>query len=50
MPTTAKVAQKEVTLANRSAIILPYAIGANVSGVITTAILTGLYITFLLSK
>jgi Na+-transporting malonate decarboxylase carboxybiotin decarboxylase subunit len=49
VPTTAKVAQKEVTKANRSAIILPYAIGANVSGVITTAIITGLYITFLLS-
>lgn len=49
VPTTAKVAQKEVSLVNRSAIILPYAIGANVSGVITSAIFTGLYITFLLS-
>ncbi len=50
VPTTAKVAQKEVSLVNKSAIVLPYAIGANVSGVITTAIITGLYITFLSVK
>lgn len=50
VPTTAKVAQKEVSLVNRTAVILPYAIGANVSGVITTAIITGLYITFLIAK
>lgn len=47
VPTTAKVAQKEVTHANKQAIILPYALAANVSGVITTAIFTGLYVSFL---
>ncbi|MDY5647821.1 MAG: sodium ion-translocating decarboxylase subunit beta [Lachnospiraceae bacterium] len=47
VPTTAKVAQKEVTHANKQAVILPYALAANVSGVITTAILTGLYVSFL---
>ena len=47
VPTTAKVAQKEVTHVNKQAVILPYALAANVSGVITTAIFTGLYITFL---
>lgn len=47
VPTTAKVAQKEVTHVNKQAIILPYALAANVSGVITTAIFTGLYVSFL---
>lgn len=47
VPTTAKVAQKEVTHANKQAVILPYALAANVSGVITTAIFTGLYVSFL---
>ena len=47
VPTTAKVAQKEVSEVNPRAIIVPYAIGANISGVITTAILTGLYITLI---
>jgi oxaloacetate decarboxylase beta subunit len=47
VPTTAKVAQKEVRLANKHAIILPYAMGANVSGVITTAIITAIYVTLL---
>lgn len=45
MPTTAKVAQKEVSAANPYSIILPYAIGCNVSGVITTAILAAIYVT-----
>ncbi len=44
VPTTAKVAQKSVSEVNNEAIILPDAIGANISGVITTAILTGVYI------
>jgi sodium ion-translocating decarboxylase beta subunit len=47
VPTTAKVAQKEVHLANMKAQILPYAIGANISGVITSAIIAGIYITLL---
>jgi len=45
IPTTLKVAQKEVTQANQYAIIIPYAIGANISGVITSAILAGIYVT-----
>jgi oxaloacetate decarboxylase beta subunit len=47
VPTTAKVAQKAVTEANAYAFILPYAIGANISGVITTAILAGVYVTLI---
>jgi len=47
VPTTSKVAQKEVHLANMKAQILPYAIGANISGVITSAIIAGIYITLL---
>lgn len=47
VPSTAKVAQKEVTKANPEALILPEAIGANISGVITTAIITGIYITLI---
>jgi oxaloacetate decarboxylase beta subunit len=47
VPTTAKVAQKSVTEANPQSIILPEAIGANISGVITSAIIAGLYITLI---
>ncbi len=47
VPTTAKVAQKIVAKDNPSALILPEALGANISGVITTAIITGLYITII---
>jgi len=47
VPTTAKVAQKEVSKENPSAIILPEALGANISGVITTAIITGIYISLI---
>jgi oxaloacetate decarboxylase beta subunit len=47
VPTTAKVAQKEVSKANKFSFILPYAMGANVCGVITTAILTGIYVTLI---
>ena len=46
VPTTAKVAQKEVHKVNPQSMILAEALGANISGVITTAIITGLYITF----
>ncbi len=45
VPTTAKVAQKIVGKENSASMILPEALGANISGVITTAIITGLYIT-----
>ncbi|MDR2771535.1 MAG: sodium ion-translocating decarboxylase subunit beta [Clostridiales Family XIII bacterium] len=44
VPTTAKVAQKAVYAINKRVIILQYALGACVCGVITSAILTGLYV------
>ncbi len=52
VPTTAKVAQKEVSHVAPQVIILPEALGANISGVITSAILAGVYVTLipLLSK
>ena len=45
VPTTAKVAQKCATQVNKKAMILPFAMGPCVAGVITTAIITGVYIT-----
>jgi carboxybiotin decarboxylase len=47
VPTTAKVAQKIAADANPNAMILPHALGANISGVITTAILAGIYVAIL---
>ena len=47
VPSTAKVAQKAAQKANASAFILDYALGANICGVITTAILTAIYVTLL---
>ncbi|MDX2187869.1 MAG: sodium ion-translocating decarboxylase subunit beta [Opitutaceae bacterium] len=47
VPSTAKVAQKEVSLVAPTNIILPEALGANISGVITTAVLTGIYISLI---
>ena len=47
VPTTAKVVQKIATDANPSAIILPQALGANISGVITSAIMAGVFIALL---
>ena len=44
VPTTAKVAQKCAMAANKHAIILPFAMGPNVAGVITTAIIAGIYV------
>lgn len=41
VPTTAKLAQKIVSKYNPSAVIMPAALGANISGVITTAIIAG---------
>ncbi|QHQ61644.1 sodium ion-translocating decarboxylase subunit beta [Anaerocolumna sedimenticola] len=49
VPTTAKVAQKEVSKANKMSFVMEYALSANICGVITTAILTGIYVT-LISK
>lgn len=48
VPSTAKVAQKEVHKIDKTTFVLEYALGANICGVITTAILTGIYITFIL--
>ncbi|MGE5632183.1 MAG: sodium ion-translocating decarboxylase subunit beta [Caulobacteraceae bacterium] len=47
VPTTAKVAQKEVSKINKYSFILQYAVGANICGVITSAILTGIYVTII---
>jgi len=44
VPTTAKVAQKCAFKANPKAMILSFAMGPSVAGVITTAIITGIYI------
>jgi oxaloacetate decarboxylase beta subunit len=44
VPTTAKIAQHEVHLINKRSIILQYAMGANICGVIVSAILTGLFV------
>ena len=45
VPTTAKVAQKEVNRVTKFSFILEYAMSANICGVITTAIITGIYVT-----
>ena len=45
VPTTTKVAQKIVTKDNPDSFIMGDAVGANISGVITSAIITGIYIT-----
>ncbi len=45
VPTTAKVAQKCAAAVNKKAMILPFAMGPCVAGVITTAIIAGIYIT-----
>jgi oxaloacetate decarboxylase beta subunit len=47
VPTTAKVAQKIVSKDNPHSIVLPDALGANVSGVFTTAIIAGVFINLL---
>lgn len=44
VPTTAKIAQHEVHYVNKRSIILQYAMGANICGVIVSAILTGLFV------
>lgn len=47
IPTTAKVAQKEARDANKFAVILPWALGASICGVITSAIIAAVYVTLL---
>lgn len=47
LPTTAKLVQKLATQANPGAMIMPHALGASISGVITSAILTGLFVAML---
>ncbi|RME70185.1 MAG: Na+-translocating decarboxylase subunit beta, partial [Verrucomicrobia bacterium] len=47
VPTTAKVAQKIVSKDNPSAVIMPAALGASVSGVITSAIIAGVMVSLL---
>lgn len=47
VPTTAKVAQKSVSECNPMQIVMPYALGANISGVITSAIIAALYVSLL---
>jgi carboxybiotin decarboxylase len=47
VPTTAKIVQKMAGQANPGVMILPHALGANISGVITTAIITGIYVAML---
>lgn len=44
VPSTAKIAQHEVTNVNKRAVILQFAMGASICGVITTAIITGIYV------
>jgi sodium ion-translocating decarboxylase beta subunit len=45
VPTTAKVAQKAAYDANKKCMILPFAMGPGVAGVITTSIVCGIYVT-----
>ncbi len=47
VPTTAKVVQKLATEANPGVMIMPHALGANISGVITSAILAGIFVAIL---
>ncbi|MCB9946243.1 MAG: sodium ion-translocating decarboxylase subunit beta [Rhodospirillaceae bacterium] len=44
VPTTAKVAQKTVSEVNPGSIILPHALGASISGVITSAIFAAIFV------
>jgi oxaloacetate decarboxylase beta subunit len=47
VPTTAKVAQKIVSKDNPNSLILPEALGANITGVISTAIIIRIYVTII---
>lgn len=44
LPTTAKVAQKCVAEVTPDAVVLPHALGASISGVITSAVFAGIFI------
>ncbi len=44
LPTTAKVAQKCVAEVTPDAVVLPHALGASISGIITSAIFAGIFI------
>ncbi len=45
LPTCAKIAQKEAFAVNKKCMIVPFAMGPNVAGVITTSIICGIYVT-----
>ncbi len=45
VPTTAKVVQKSVSEVAPDVVVLPTALGASISGVITSAIFTGIFVT-----
>ena len=47
VPSTAKIAQHEVTYVNKRAVILQFAMGASICGVITSAIITGIYVSMI---
>ena len=47
VPSCAKVAQKCVAKVNPGSIIMPYALGANICGVITTAIIAAVYMSLI---
>ncbi|HRF71547.1 MAG TPA: sodium ion-translocating decarboxylase subunit beta [Accumulibacter sp.] len=47
VPTTAKIVQKVATAANPGAIVMPQALGASISGVITSAIIAAVFISIL---
>ncbi|MBC7325483.1 MAG: sodium ion-translocating decarboxylase subunit beta, partial [Moorella sp. (in: Bacteria)] len=44
VPTTAKLAQKAAYEENPFCVIMPLAMGANISGVIVSAIATGIFV------
>jgi len=50
VPSTAKVAQKIVSKDNPLSIVLPDALGANISGVFTTAIIAGAFVSLLFGR
>lgn len=47
VPSTAKIAQHEVTAINKRVVIIQFAMGASICGVITSAIITGIYVTMI---
>lgn len=50
VPTTAKVAQKIVSKDNPQSIVLPDALGVNVAGVLTSALIAGVFVSLLMGK